>query len=418
MSSFSFSSRRNRKSAAALAMLAAAALVLSGCAAADNGGTAGGDLTLKLGTALPRTGNLAFLGPPEEAGVQLAIDEINEANKGISIEVTYGDSGSVAEPAFETEIPRLLDAGVTAIIGAASSSTTLAFIDRVVAAGVLLFSPANTSAQLTTYDDNGLYFRTAPSDKLQGEVLGNLIAADGHEKIAMIVLNDAYGLGLADFTEAAFETAGGEVLARPTYNAGDTNFTSQIAEVLAVDPDAIVLVTFEEIKTIVPELTSQFPGENLYLVDGNLAQYDEVFEPGTLEGAKGTLPGLDVNKIGAFTERMNAHWVEKGNPDLDGEFSYGAESYDAVILIALAALAAGSTEGADIASKLQEVSGGSGGGTKCTTFADCADIIIGGGVADYDGISGPITFDEVGDPQDASIGVYQFGADNRYAPIG
>jgi branched-chain amino acid transport system substrate-binding protein len=418
MSSYSFSSRRNRKGASALAILAAAALVLSGCSAVDNGGSDSGELTLKLGTALPRTGNLAFLGPPEEAGVQLAIDEINAANKGIKIEVTYGDSGSVAEPAFETEIPRLLAAGVTAIIGAASSSTTLAFIDRVVGAGVLLFSPANTSAQLTTFDDKGLYFRTAPSDVLQGEVLGNLIAADGHEKIAMIVLNDAYGLGLADFTQEAFEAAGGEVLARPTYNGGDTNFTSQIAEVLAVDPDAIVLVTFEEVKTIVPELTSQFPGDKLYFVDGNLAQFGDEFEPGTIEGAKGTLPGLSVDSIGPFTERMNAAWVAGGNPDLDGEFSYGAESYDAVILIALAALAAGSTAGADIAGKLQEVSGGGGGGTKCTTFADCADIINGGGVADYDGISGPITFDDVGDPQDATIGVYQFGKDNRYVPIG
>ena len=85
MSSFSFS-RRNRKTAAAVATLAAAALVLSGCAATD-GGSAGGDLTLKIGTALPQTGSLAFLGPHEEAGVALAIKDINEANKGIQVEV-------------------------------------------------------------------------------------------------------------------------------------------------------------------------------------------------------------------------------------------------------------------------------------------------------------------------------------------
>ena len=415
MSSFSFS-RRNRKTAAAVATLAAAALVLSGCAATD-GGAAGGELSLKIGTALPQTGNLAFLGPPEEAGVALAIKEINEADKGIQVEVEWGDSGDTDNKAYETEIPRLLNAGVKAIIGAASSGTSLQFIDQVVGAGVIQFSPANTSAALTTYDDKGLYFRTAPSDVLQGEVLGNLIAADGHEKIAMIVLNDSYGTGLAGFTTDAFVAAGGEVLAAPTYNTGDTNFSAQISEVLATSPDAIVLITFEEVKTIIPQLVSQFPADKLYFVDGNLANFSEDFEPGTLTGAKGTLPGLDIETIPAFLEGMNANWVAEGNPDLGGVYSYGPESYDAVVLLALAALAAGSVEGVDMAGKLQEVSGGSGSGTKCTSFAECADIINGGGVADYDGVSGPITFNEFGDPTEASIGVYVYQDDNTYVPF-
>ena len=415
MSSFSFS-RRNRKTATAVATLAAAALVLSGCAATD-GGSAGGELALKIGTALPQTGTLAFLGPPEEAGVALAIKEINEADKGIQVEVVWGDSGDTDNKAYETEIPRLLNAGVKAILGAASSGTSLQFIDQVVGAGVIQFSPANTSAALTTYDDKGLYFRTAPSDVLQGEVLGNLIAADGHEKIAMIVLNDSYGTGLASFTTEAFEAAGGEVLAAPTYNTGDTNFSAQISEVLATSPDAIVFITFEEVKTIIPQLVSQFPADKLYFVDGNLANFSEDFEPGTLTGAKGTLPGLDIETIPAFLEYMNANWVAEGNPDLGGVYSYGPESYDAVVLLALAALAAGSVEGVDMAGKLQEVSGGSGGGTKCTSFAECADIINGGGVADYDGVSGPITFDENGDPTEASIGVYVYTDENVYFPF-
>jgi len=414
MSSFSFS-RRNRKTATAVATLAAAALVLSGCAATGDGGAAGGELTLKIGTALPQTGNLAFLGPPEEAGVALAIKEINEADKGVQVEVTWGDSGDTDNKAYETEIPRLLNAGVNAIIGAASSGTSLQFIDQVVGAGVIQFSPANTSAALSSYDDKGLYFRTAPSDVLQGEVLGNLIAADGHENIAMIVLNDSYGTGLASFVTEAFEAAGGKVLAAPTYNTGDTNFTSQIAEVLATDPDAIVLITFEEVKTIIPGL-SGFPSDKLYFVDGNLANFSDSFEAGTLTGAKGTLPGLDIETIPEFLTKMNDNWVAEGNADLESVYAYGPEAYDAVVLLALSALAAGSVEGVDMAGKLQEVSGGSGSGTKCTSFAECADIINGGGVADYDGVSGPITFDENGDPTEASIGVYVYQDDNTYLP--
>jgi len=414
MSSFSLS-RRNRKTATAVATLAAAALVLSGCAATDNGGAAGGELTLKIGTALPQTGNLAYLGPPEEAGVGLAIDEINAADKGIQIAVEYGDSGDTDNKAYETTIPRLLNSGVSAIIGAASSSVSLNFIDQVVGAGVIQFSPANTSAELTTYDDKDLFFRTAPSDTLQGEVLGNLIAEDGNETLAMIVINDSYGTGLAGFVKEAFEAAGGEVVAEPLYNTGDTNFSSQVAEVLAQSPDAILVVAFDEIITILPALLSDFPSDKLYLTDGNLAQYGDEFEPGTMTGAQGTTPGLNPDTIAEFLTRMKDFWVKAGNSELE-DVVYGAESYDAVILLALAALAAGSVEGVDVAAKLQEVSGGSGNGTKCFTFAECADLINAGEVADYDGVSGPITFNEFGDPTEATIGIYVYKEDNTFIP--
>jgi branched-chain amino acid transport system substrate-binding protein len=247
-------------------------------------------------------------------------------------------------------------------------------------------------------------------------VLGNLIAEDGHQRISMIVLNDSYGTGLAGFVTDAFEAAGGEVIAAPTYNTGDTNFTSQISEALAGDPDAIVLVTFDEAKTIVPELTSQFPGEKLYFVDGNLTNYSDDFAAGTLEGAKGTYPGVNESKIADFVTKMNDAWVARGNADLELN-AYGPETYDAVVLLALAALEARSTEGANMAEKLQEVSGGSGNGTKCSSFAECADIINDGGTADYDGPSGAVTFNEVGDPTDGNILIQQFDGNNVPATI-
>lgn len=407
---------RFTKVVSASAVFALGAAVLTGCSSTTAGGcelgpTVDGDLVLKLGTALPQTGNLAFLGPPEEAGVALAIDEINAAGKGITIDVVWGDSGDTDNKAYDTEIPRLLNEGVEAIVGAASSGTSLQFIDRVIDQCVIQFSPANTSAAFTTYEDKGLYFRTAPSDVLQGEVLGNLIAEDGHQKISMIVLNDSYGTGLAQYVTEAFTAAGGEVLAAPTYNTGDTNFSSQISEALAGDPDAIVLITFDEVKTIVPELVSQFPADKLYFVDGNLTDYSADFPAGTLKGAKGTYPGVNEAKIGDFLKKMNDNWVARGNEELKLA-AYGPESFDAVVLLALAALEARSTEGANMSVKLSEVSGGTGGGTKCSTFAECADIINGGGTADYDGPSGPITLNEVGDPTDGNILIQQFDDNN------
>ncbi len=284
------------------AVASATMLVLAACGSEDSSSdtdTDAGDDTpttsnidLKIGTALPQTGNLAFLGPPEEAGVGYAASLIEEADTGLNLEIVYGDSGDTDNKAYESEIPRLLGEDVSAIIGAASSGTSLQFIDQVVDAGVIQFSPANTSDAFTTYEDDGLYWRTAPSDVLQGDVLGNLIAADGAATLGMIVLNDSYGTGLAKYVTEAFEGAGGEVVAMETYNTGDTSFDSQVSAVLAANPDAIALITFEEVATILPSLFGEFPSENLYFVDGNLSNFGKQFPKGSLTGAKGTLPGL------------------------------------------------------------------------------------------------------------------------------
>ena len=409
------------------AAFAVASLVFAGCSdsaseesteTAQEATVEKGTGPLKIGSLLPETGNLAFLGPPEFAGIDLAVADINAAGGVLEqpMEHIRGDSGDTSTDIAQQTADSHIAAGVGAIVGAASSGVSLQFIDRVIAECVIHFSPANTSAAFTDYEDKGLYFRTAPSDVLQGEVLGNLIAEDGHQRISMIVLNDSYGTGLAQFTTEAFEAAGGEVIAAPTYNTGDTNFTSQISEALAGDPDAIVLVTFDEAKTIVPELTSQFPGKDLYFVDGNLTNYSEDFAAGTLEGAKGTYPGVNEAKIADFVAKLDSNWQARGNAALELN-AYGPETYDAVIVLALAALEARSTQGANISEKLQEVSGGSGNGTKCTSFAECADIINGGGTADYDGPSGAITFNDVGDPTDGNILIQQFDGNNVPATI-
>ncbi|KAF2418179.1 ABC transporter substrate-binding protein [Microbacterium sp. B35-30] len=419
---------RSRKSTilGGIALVGASALVLAGCAGGGTGGeepsesaAPGEELSLKIGTALPQTGNLAFLGPPEEAGVAYAQSVIEEyaETTGLSVEVVWGDSGNLDNKAYETEIPRILAEDPSAIIGAASSGVSLQFIDQVIGEGVILFSPANTSDQFTTYEDNGLYFRTAPSDVLQGEVHGNFVAEEGHQTLGMIVLNDAYGNGLAGYITESFEAAGGEVVAAPTYNDGDTSFDAQISEVLAADPDAITVVSFDEAKTILPALMDRgFDPNNLYLVDGNMASYKDDFPAGLLEGAKGTYPGPTPEQVQEFIDGLDAFVEESGDEPLK-DYTYAPESFDALILLGLASLAAQSTDPADIADKLIEVSGGSGDGQKCESFEECADIILAGDVADYDGVSSPVTFNEVGDPTEGFINIYQYGADNTYTPF-
>ncbi len=418
MSVFTSGSGRRSRSLSSffggIAIVGASALVLSGCATTEAEEPAGPTetLSLKIGTLLPQSGALAFLGPPEEAGVALAVQDINAADLGISVEAIYRDSGDTTTDTATVSVTDLLSQDVSAIVGAASSGVSLTVIDQIVAAGVVQFSPANTSPTFTTYDDDGLYWRNAPSDLLQGEVLGNLIAEEGAATLGMLVLNDAYGTGLAAALAATFEAAGGEVVAEELFNEGDTSFDAQVSALTAAAPDAIAVITFDQAKVVVPALVGAgYPGAQLYFVDGNLADYSADFEPGLVEGAKGTLPGLDIASLGNFQERLL-----EVDPNLT-EFAYAAESYDAVILLALAALAAGSVEGVDIASKLQEVSGGSGDGEKATDFASAAQIILDGGVVDYDGPSGPITFDENGDPTEATIGIFEYQADNTFVRI-
>jgi ABC-type branched-subunit amino acid transport system substrate-binding protein len=371
------------------------------------------DLTLPLGTILPQSGALAFLGPPEEAGVQLGADDVNAAGGGITVDVTFRDSGDTTTDTATVSVTDLLSQDVSGIIGAASSGVSKTVIDQIVAAGVVQFSPANTSADFTEYNDNGLYWRTAPSDVLQGEVLGNLIAEDGNATLGLIVLNDSYGTGLAQFTKEAFEAAGGEVVAEALFNEGDSSFDAQISEVTAANPDAIALITFDQAKIITPALVgSGYPGENLYFVDGNLADYSADWAPGLVTGAKGTLPGLDVGTLGDFTDRLL-----EVDPALT-DYSYAAESYDAVVLLALAAYAANSTDGTEIAKYLQQVSGGSGDGEKVSSFEEGIALLDEGEQIDYDGPSGPITFDENGDPTEATIGIFEYADDNTYSRIG
>lgn len=367
-------------------------------------------LDIKFGTILPQSGTLAFLGPPEEAGVELAQQEINEAASGLNLDVIYRDSGDTTTDIATVSVTDLLSQGVSAIIGAASSGVSFTVIDQITAAGVVEFSPANTSPDFTEYDDNGLYFRTAPSDLLQGEVLGTQIAEDGASTLGLLVLNDPYGTGLAAAVTEAFEAAGGEVVEEQLFNTGDSNFDAQLSAINAAKPDAVAVITFDEAKVVVPALVgSGYPGKQLYFVDGNLSDYSADFAPGLIEGAKGTLPGPKLEDD--FRERMLGV-----NPDL-ADFSYGPESYDATILLALAAYAANSTDGAEIAKYLRQVSGGSGDGEKVTTFADGVKLLSEGKQIDYDGASGPVTFDEHGDPTEATIGVYQYGADNKYTRI-
>ena len=405
-----------------VAVLGVAGLVLTACGGGDDAGTeepeasgsssaaagAKGDGTLKIGTLLPQTGSLAFLGPPEFAGVDLAIKDINDAGgvNGKQVEVTNSDSGDTSTDTASQSVDRLLSNDVDAIVGAASSSVSLSVIDKITGAGVVQISPANTSDELTNYADKNLYFRTAPPDVLQGRVLGDLILADGNSTVGILALQDSYGTGLAKQARTAIEGGGGQIVEEVVYDPKAASFATEVGKIKAADPEAIAVIAFDETTKIIPELVKQGIGPNtkkIYFVDGNLADYSKDFPKGTLEGVKGTLPGVVAG------DEFKARLAEV-DPKLT-EWAYAPESYDATVLVALAATAAGDDSGASIASKMQEVSEG---GEKCTSYADCVALLEDDKDIDYDGVSGPVEFNEKGDPSKATVGIYQYGAGNTY----
>ena len=238
-------------------------------------GTRQGDGVLTIGSILPQTGSLAFLGPPEFAGVELAIQEINEAGGVLGADVVSipGDSGDTTTQQADQTVDRLLTENVDAIIGAASSSVTLTVIDKITAAGVVMFSPANTSTELTAYDDNGLYFRTAPPDVYQGDVLGQFVINDGNQSVAIMNLNDSYGNSLAAQAKATIEASGGEVVAEIVYDPAAASFDSEVDQLVAADADAVIVIGFNETSRILRAMVESGIGPTttaVYGCDGNI----------------------------------------------------------------------------------------------------------------------------------------------------
>ena len=200
---------------------------------------------------------------------------------------------------------------------------------------------------------------------------------------------------------------GGTVVDKVLYDANASNFSAEISQIAGKDPEAVVLVTFAgEFPKVIPELIkqgiSQQDGVQSYMVDGN-ASNGYTFDPGTLEGIRQTYPGAELTSD--FRDRLL-----EVDPKLE-DFTYGPESFDAIVLAALAATAAGSDAGEAIASQLQAVSLG---GTKCTEFAECVKLLEDGEDIDYEGVSGPIDFNDTGSPSAATIGISEYGKDNTY----
>lgn len=377
----------------------------TGEATATTEASAGG--ALRIGYLADFSGALAEFGPAIQTGVDLAVKHINDAGgvNGAPIEVIVGDDQTDPTAATE-EARRLIEVeGVSAIVGPLASGVAIAVAEGVaVPAGVVVITPSATSPGITTVNDDGFLFRSTTSDAAQGVVLAQLATDEGIDNIGVMYLNGAYGQGLADAFEAAFEGT----VTSASFEDGQASYLAELQAAAAGGADALVAIGYPaQAQVFVREALENELFSNFLFVDGTKSQeLIDAIGADALEGFKGTAP-TGGPETEAFAAWEAAYVAEYGDVP---ELPYIREAYDAVVAIALAANAAGSNEGSAIRDNLQKVGAPEGevflpgpeGVAAALAAAAAGDDI------DYEGAATTLNWDDAGDVTTGYIGIFQY----------
>lgn len=342
---------------------------------------------VKIGIILGFTGPLESITPAMAAGAELAIKEVNDSGKfmgGSTVTPVRGDSTCIDAAAAQAAAERLITTdGVKAIMGADCSGVTGAILANVAKPnGIVMISPSATSPGLTTVEDDGLFFRTAPSDARQGEIIAEVLKDRGISSVAISYTNNDYGKGLADAIAAAVEAMGGTVTISAAHEDGKADYSAEIGALASAGGDALIVAGYVDQggSGIIQAALDTGAFSTFVLPDG---MYGTVLEEkfGTaLDGSFGTVPGTDSPGGSTFLEIASAN-------GLDGTASYAPESYDAAALIMLAMQAAGSTESKDFKDKVMEVANAPGEPIYPGELGKALELLAAGQDIDYVGAS-------------------------------
>ena len=424
---------RQRNLVTVAAVGAALAMAVAGCSSGNNSSSSGTNSSGKsssstnaaafqFGYVLPQTGDLAYLGPPQIEAMKYAIKQINDAGgiNGKQVpEPMAGDEANNAALAAQAATKET-NAHVNAIIGAAATGMTMAIIDKVTGAGIAQCSGSNTGVVLTDYKGKmgpggqQYYYRTAPSDALQGPVLGNLIVSDGHSQVAIMARGDDYGKGLAQATADAVKAAGGDVVYNQAYDPNTSDFSGVVQAVKSKNPDAIVTISFDEgwqllkglfAAGLTPDKVGVYGADGMSSTTAPAETWKD--NPSIVDGMKGTAPASVDNPT--FISALKAF-----APSLK-ETQFAPQVYDCVNIFALAADQAKSNNAQDW---VKNVDGITKDGTECKTYADCKKLIDQGTDIHYVGASGDLSFTDHGEPGKATIQIYTYGNGGKFSVIG
>jgi branched-chain amino acid transport system substrate-binding protein len=382
-----------------VAMMMAGSLILPAVALAD----------IKMGIILGFTGPIESLTPDMAGSAEVAFKEASDSGNllgGEKIVVVRADSTCIDAGAATAAAERLVTSEkVVAIMGAGCSGATTAIVNNVaVPNGVPMISPSSTSPALTTIEDNGYFFRTAPSDARQGQVLAKIVMDRGISEIAVTHTNNDYGKGLTDSFSSAYTALGGKISATVPHEDGKADYSAEVASLDASGAEVLAVFGYVDQGGRYMIQTSLDSGafDKFILADGMYG--DSLLEniDGDLTGTFGTVPGTASNGADIFKKIAADAGLNAGGP-------YTGESYDAAALLVLAMQRARSTNGESIADNLLAVANAPGAKILPGELAKGLSILNSGGPIDYVGATN-VELDGVGE----TFGSYrEFEIDNK-----
>ena len=341
---------------------------------------------VKLGVVLGYTGPIESLTPAMAAGAELAIAEVSDSGMlldGMQVASVRGDSTCVDSAAAVAATERLVTSDrVNAIVGGDCSGVTIAMLQNVAKAnGVVMISPSATSPALSTIEDDGLFFRTSPSDARQGQVIAEMLDEMGIAEAALTYTNNDYGKGLADSIEANVKMLGGDITISAPHEDGKGDYSSEVAALAAVGGDILIVAGYLDQggKGIIQAALDSGAFSQFFLPDGMIgSSLAEAIGP-DLDGSIGTAPGTDSPGAAHLDQLVEAAGHESG--------PFVGESYDAAALILLAMQAAGSTDSGDFKDEVMMVANAPGEKIFPGELGKGLEILAAGGDVDYVGAS-------------------------------
>jgi branched-chain amino acid transport system substrate-binding protein len=362
-----------------LLLATAATAALAGAAFADSHDG------VKLGIIFGFTGPIESLTPSMASGAEQAMAEVTASGKflgGKAVTSVRADSTCVDSAAATAAAERLITAdGVKGIIGADCSGVTTAVLTNVaVPNGMVMISPSATSPALSTVADEGLFFRTAPSDARQGDVMTSVIMDRGFKTVALTYTNNDYGKGLADAFQTSFEAAGGTVTIATAHEDGKADYSAEVGALAAAGGEVLVVAGYLDQggKGIITASLDSGAFDKFVLPDGMVGDSLPMAIGDDLNGSFGQVPGTDSPGAAKLGEIADGY---------DATSPFTAESYDAAALIMLAMQAAGSIEPADYKAKVLDVANAPGEKILPGELAKALEILAAGGEIDYVGAS-------------------------------
>ncbi|GGD32640.1 ABC transporter substrate-binding protein [Sinisalibacter lacisalsi] len=360
-----------------LLMASAATLIATGAFAED----------VKIGVILGYTGPLESITPAMADAAELAISEANESGKfldGMTLVPVRADSTCIDSAAASAAAERLITTdGVAAIMGADCSGVTGAILANVAMPnGVPMISPSATSPALSTAEDNGLFFRTAPSDARQGEVLAAILADRGVSEVAITYTNNDYGKGLSDAFTGSFEAVGGSVTTAVPHEDGKADYSAEVGALASAGGEVLMVFGYSDQggKGVIQSAIDSGAFDTFVMGDGMFSEVLRTDIGDGLVGSYGTIPWSEGEGTKAFTALANAAGI---NPDS----SFTRESYDAAALLVLAAMKAGEATPAGIAANVMDVANAPGELILPGELGKAFEILAAGGDVDYVGAS-------------------------------